>query len=238
MAQVAIHTRTTTTQRTGDRDAMIVAGMPLARALARRYEHRGEPLDDLEQAAMIGLIKAVDGFDPQRGGDFRSFATPTILGEVRRHFRDRTWSMRVPRGVKENHARVVAVTAALTQTLGRAPTVAEIADDCGLPEEAVLDAVGAHTAYRPDSLSWAGPDDEGDEIDIAVSDAGYRQAEARADLCGPLATLAPRERLIIHLRFHRGLAQSEIASIVGVSQMHVSRLIARSLDQMREAAAQ
>lgn len=235
MAQVAIPMRTT--DRTSDRDAMIVAGMPLARALARRYEHRGEPLDDLEQAAMIGLIKAVDGFDPALGGDFRSFATPTILGEIRRHFRDRTWSMRVPRGVKENHARVVAVTGELTQALGRAPTVAEIAGDCDLSEEAVLDAVGAHTAYRPDSLSWTGPDDDADEVDIAVADPGYRQAEARADLSGPLAALAPRERLIIHLRFHRGLAQSEIAAIVGVSQMHVSRLIARSLERMREAGA-
>lgn len=218
------------------REELILAGMPLARALARRYARRGEPLDDLEQAAMVGLIKAVDAFDPSRGVDLRSFATPTILGEVRRHFRDRTWSMRVPRGVKEDHARVSSVSSSLTQTMGRAPTIAEIASAADLNEEAVLDAIAAHTAYRPDSLSWPG-DEDGDDMDVAVIDGGYAQAETRAQLAEGLASLAPRERLIIHLRFDRGMVQSEIAEIVGVSQMHVSRLISRALDQLRRDIA-
>ncbi len=228
-------TRAPVTSR--EREELIVEHLPLVRALARRYANRGEPLDDLEQAGTIGLIKAVDRFDPAKGTDFRSFATPTILGEIRRHFRDRTWAVRVARGLKDDYSKVVTTSSALTSRLGRTPSVAEIAQEADLSEEDVLDAIAAHTAYRPRSLSHPPPSREDEApFDIPVEEDGYATAEGRHTLKKGLACLPARERVILHLRFERGLIQSEIAEIIGISQMHVSRLISRSLETLRRVA--
>lgn len=220
-----------------DREALILEHLPLVRALSRRYANRGEPLDDLEQAGTIGLIKAVDRFDPAKGDDFRSFATPTILGEIRRHFRDKTWAVRVPRGLKDDYSTVVGAVGALTGRLGRSPSVAEIARESGLSDEQVLDAIAAHGAYRPRSLSQAprNAEDEG-PLEIPTEEDGYVTAEGRAALEKGLAYLPARERVILHLRFEKGMIQSEIAEIIGISQMHVSRLISRALETLRRVA--
>jgi RNA polymerase sigma-B factor len=220
-----------------DRDALILEHLPLVRALARRYADRGEPLDDLIQVGTVGLIKAVDRFDPAKGVDFRSFAAPTVLGEIRRHFRDRTWAMKVPRGLKDDYATVNAAVARLSASLGRTPTVAEVAEACEVSTERVLDALEAHSAYRPRSLSQPlRPGDEDSAPDVACEESGYELAEDRSLVAEGLRALAPRERVILHLRFEKGLLQSEIAARVGISQMHVSRLIARSLETLRRIA--
>ncbi len=223
--------------RDSRREALILEHQQLARALARRYANRGEPADDLEQVAMIGLIKAVDRFDPDRGADFHAFATPTILGEIRRHFRDKTWPIHVPRGLKDDHAAVTTATTTLTHTLGRSPTISEIAAEASLSDDRVLDALAAHAAYRPNSLSQStGSDEDESDVEIPVEEIGYHIVEGRTALHEGLARLPARERLILHLRFDQGMIQSEIAKIVGVSQMHVSRLIARALETLRHVA--
>jgi RNA polymerase sigma-B factor len=218
------------------RDRLILANMDFVRALARRYGDRGEPLDDVVQAGMVGLINAADRYDPERG-DFRSFAAPTVVGEIRRHFRDRTWSVSVPRRVKDDSIAVSQAIERLSADLGHTPTVQELADDLRIPADRVLDALGAHTAYSPDSLShtpWL-EDDEGAR-DVASVEEGFGLAEDRTVLAGVMGTLPARERVILHLRFEQGLLQSQIAARVGISQMHVSRLIARALARLREAA--
>ena len=220
--------------RDARREAMILEHQQLARALARRYANRGEPVDDLEQVAMIGLIKAVDRFDGTKGADFHAFATPTILGEIRRHFRDKTWPIHVPRGLKDDHAVVSNATTTLTNRLGRSPTIAEIAVEASMTDDQVLDALAAHSAYRPNSLAQSPGSGEDDvDIEIPVEEIGYHIAEGRTALREGLARLPARERLILHLRFDQGMIQSDIAKIVGVSQMHVSRLIARALETLR-----
>lgn len=224
------------TTRSTTRDAMIVEHMGFVRALARRYGDRGEPLDDVVQAGMIGLINAVDRYDPERG-HFRSFAAPTIIGEIRRHFRDRTWSVSVPRRVKDDSVAVSQTIERLAGDLGHTPTVQEVADDLRISVDRVLDALGAHTAYTPDSLSqtpWL--DDEDAGRDVATTDEGFARAEDRTVLADIMQVLPPRERTILILRFEQGLLQSQIAERVGISQMHVSRLIARALARLRAAA--
>ncbi len=218
------------------RDARILELMPLVKALAARYARRGEPLDDLIQVGTIGLIKAVDRFDPQHGADLASFATPTILGEIRRHFRDRTWMVHVPRGLQEAHRKVQAAMVDLVSELARSPSIAEIGAYTGLATDEVLDAIAAGGAYQPMSLSRPpGEGDEGTEaIDVAADDLGFDQAEARAMLSDRVADLPPREQHILLLRFAKGLTQSEIAARMGLSQMHVSRLITRALQTLRE----
>jgi RNA polymerase sigma-B factor len=219
------------------REALVVENLGLARSLAARYADRGEPLEDLIQIGALGLVKAAERFDPRRGTDFRSFATPTVLGEIRRHFRDRTWAMRVPRGLKDDYARVSAAIGRLSSSLGRSPTVRDIAADCGLGEERVLEALAAHSAYRLRSLSQPlHPGEEESARDPAVEEAGYELVEHREALAEGLRALPARERVILHLRFEEGLLQSEIAARIGISQMHVSRLIARSLDTLRAMA--
>lgn len=214
-----------------------MAHLPLVRALAWRYVNRGEPIDDLEQAGTIGLIKAVDRYDPAKGGEFRSFAAPTILGEIRRHFRDKTWVVRVPRGLKDDYATVTRTVETLSGRLGRSPSVPEIAAEAQLSEEQVLDAIAAHSAYSPRSLSQPPEDiDDDSSIDIPTEELGYEIAEGREVLRRGLASLPPRERVILHLRFEEGLIQSEIAQIIGISQMHVSRLISRALETLRRVA--
>lgn len=219
------------------RERLIVEHLPLVRGLARRYADRGEPLDDLVQVGTIGLIKAIDRFEPERGFKLASFATPTILGEIRRHFRDRSWTIRVPRGLQEARAQISHAVTELSAENGRSPNVREIAESTGLTVDSVLDALAAGSAQRPGPL--AAPGSEGEEdagAVVGVEEQGYEQAEARVTLDAGLAALPPRERIILHLRFEEGLTQSQIAERVGVSQMHVSRLIRRALDALRESA--
>lgn len=216
------------------RERLIVDNLPLVRALARRFAHRGEPLDDLVQVGTIGLIKAIDRFDPSRGIPLAGFATPTILGEIRRHFRDTTGAVHIPRGVSENRARVGAAVDDLTAREGRVPSVRDLAGETGLSEEEVLDALMAGAARRTVPIDGPGEgSEEHPAAQVGDIDEGFAAAEARASLADGLADLPARERAILHMRFEEDLTQSEIAARIGISQMHVSRLIRRSLEQLR-----
>jgi RNA polymerase sigma-B factor len=220
------------------RDELIAAHIGLAEYLARRFTNRGEPLDDLVQVASLGLLKAVDRFDPDRGLEFSTYATPTIVGELKRHFRDKGWAVRVPRRVQELHLRLASVVGTLSQEHGRSPTIAEIAHAASASEEEVLEAIEAGHAYRFTSLDApASADDEGAlSAQLGEEDPAMVDSEHRVTLSPLIAQFPPRERLILHLRFFEGLTQSEIAARLGISQMHVSRLLARSLAQLRASA--
>ncbi len=215
------------------REEAVARMLPLARALARRYANRGEPLDDLEQVASVGLLKAVDRFDCARDVKFATFAVPTIAGEIKRHFRDRGWMLRVPREVQELNARLQGARERATRELGRTPSLREIAAAAGADEEQAVEALGAGNAYR--TLSLDGPSEDGAEPAelLGSADEGFERAEERAVLHRGLAALPPREREIVRLRFYEGLSQREIAARVGISQMHVSRLIRRSIETVR-----
>lgn len=219
--------------RSQTRDELIFAHMGLVKSLARRYANRGESLDDLIQVGMIGLIKAADRFDPGRDVAFPSFATPTIVGEIRRHFRDRTWAVRVPRGLQEANARVTKAVDELTRTLRRSPSVSELTESCGLSESEVLEALAVGAAYRPAPLITEGPDGEETMIDVAVEDPGFAAAEGRALLGQVVGRLPRREQRILVLRYSGGLSQAEIGARLGISQMHVSRLLAKSIRSLR-----
>jgi RNA polymerase sigma-B factor len=228
--------------RYGDRaarDALAERFLPLARQLARRYQRGSEPLDDLIQVASLGLLKAIDRFDPDRDTAFSSFAVPTILGELKRHFRDRGWSVRVPRDLQEMAVRVDRVAEELGRQLGRAPTPAEIGENIGATTEQVLEAREAAGAYRAVSLDRPRDDDEeGDGMaeTMGAEDPGFGLAEDAATVERLMAVLSDREREVLRLRFAEDLTQSEIGARVGVSQMHVSRLIRQALARLREAA--
>jgi RNA polymerase sigma-B factor len=221
------------------RDQLIEAHLGLAEYLARRFSNRGEPLDDLVQVASLGLVKAVERFDPGRGLEFTTFATPTIVGELKRHFRDKGWAVRVPRRVQELHLRVTGVIDDLQLELGRSPTVAEIAVRAGTSEDEVIEAVDAGSAYRSASLDAGRSDDEespGLLGQLGEIDPELARAERRAALSPLVAELPQREQLMLYLRFYQGKTQSEIAQRLGISQMHVSRLLSRSLERLRELA--
>ena len=222
------------------RDELVTAHMGLAEYLARRFTNRGEPLDDLIQVASLGLLKAVDRFDPERGLEFSTYATPTIVGELKRHFRDKGWAVRVPRRVQELHLRLGSVVSVLSQELGRSPTIPEIADAAKVSEEEVVEAIEAGHAYRFTSLD--APTSTEDESALAnqlgAEDQNLVDSEHRVALSPLIAQFPPRERMILHLRFFEGMTQSEIATRLGISQMHVSRLLARSLAQLREASTE
>lgn len=222
----------------GLRDELVTAHMGLAEYLARRFTNRGEPLDDLVQVAALGLLKAVDRFDPERGLEFSTYATPTIVGELKRHFRDKGWAVRVPRRVQELHLRLGSVVSQLSQELGRSPTIGEIAHAAAVSEEEVLEAIEAGHAYRFTSLDApSGNDDEMSlSAELGSEDQGLIDSEHRVTLSPLIAQFPPRERMILHLRFFEGLTQSEIAGRLGISQMHVSRLLARALAQLRNQA--
>jgi RNA polymerase sigma-B factor len=227
------------TRDPGTRAEIIEAHLGLAEYLARRFTNRGEPLDDLVQVASLGLVKAVERFDPTRGLEFTTFATPTILGELKRHFRDKGWAVRVPRRVQELHLRVSRVVDDLSTELGRSATIQEIATRSGTTEDEVVEAIDAGSAYRSASLDAGRDDDSGPPGLLATlgdDDPELEGAERRAALEPLLASLAPRERAILYLRFYEGLTQSEIAPRLGISQMHVSRLLTRSLAQLRQRA--
>ena len=222
------------------REQLVARFLPLARQLARRYQRGGEPLDDLVQVASLGLLKAIDRFDPARETAFSSFAVPTILGELKRHFRDKGWSVRVPRDLQELSVKVDRVADEMSRELGRAPTPVEIGERTGSSLEQVLEAREASGAYRAVSLDRprTDEDDEGDSYADAVGadDPGYRLAEASATIDRLMRVLSDREREVLRLRFEEDLTQSEIGERVGVSQMHVSRLIRQSIARLREAA--
>src|SRR3954464_14949733 len=230
--------------RNGDdpraRDQLIERFLPLARQLARRYQRAEEPLDDLVQVASIGLIKAIDRFDPDREVAFSSYAVPTILGELKRHFRDKTWSVRVPRDLQELALRVDRKVSDLSIDLRRQPTVSEIADAVGIAEEDVLEALEASGAYRATSLSTprSNADEAGETLGDTVGTAedGFAQAEDRATLERLLDTLSARDREILRLRFDEIPAQAEIGELIGLSQMQVSRIIRAAIIRMRQAA--
>jgi RNA polymerase sigma-B factor len=221
------------------RDELIEAHLGLAEYLARRFSNRGEPLDDLVQVASVGLLKAVDRFDPERGVEFSTYATHTIVGELKRHFRDKGWAVRAPRRMQELYLRLGKIVSTLSQELGRSPTIPELATEAQVSEEEVLEALEAGQAYRFASLDAPSPgDDEGDSMaaHLGEYDSGLVDAEHRVALSPLLAQLPRREQTILHLRFFEGMTQSEIAGRLGISQMHVSRLLARSLAQLRSAA--
>ena len=217
------------------RDRLVVAYLPVARNIARRFARRGEPTEDLEQVATVGLMHAVDRFDPGRERDFLSYAVPTIMGEVRRYFRDSAWSVRTPRSVKDRYLAVGGATAALSQRLGRAPTVPEIADHLGLSREEVAEAVSAHGSYHPASLDETlGEGDDSSLVNVlGTIDPEFDRVEVRSIVRGLVASLPQRERTMLALRFVHEQTQAEIASVLCISQMHVSRLLSRTLAQLR-----
>jgi RNA polymerase sigma-B factor len=221
--------------RPGIRDQAITAWLPMAQRLARRYAGRGVPADDLTQTAMVGLVKAVDRFDPGHGVDFVAFALPTILGEIKRYFRDRGWAMRVPRRLQDMRMAITNANAALTQTLGRAPTITDIAAHLNATEEQVLEGLEGARAYRTTSLSMpVGADGSlqlGDSF--GADDHEYELAELRIVLAPALARLTERERRIVTLRFYGNQTQAQIAAQMGVSQMHISRLLTAALTKLR-----
>jgi RNA polymerase sigma-B factor len=223
------------------REQLIERYMSLVRSLARRYANRGEQLDDLVQIGAIGLIKAVDRFELDRGVELTTYATPNIIGEIKRHFRDRGWAVRVPRGLQELSVQLSRLVEQLTVQLGRSPTIAEIAEAADVEEEAVLEALESGRAYTSVSLSSGSAHDEENELDpletIGSEEHQYQVSEDRAVLAPGFEALDERERKILHLRFFEGLTQSQIAQQVGISQMHVSRLIRRSLEKIREEIA-
>src|SRR6476659_6154615 len=220
------------------REQLIEQYMSLVRSLARRYSYRGEQLADLVQIGAIGLIKAIDRFDVNRGVELTTYATPNIIGEIKRHFRDRGWSVRVPRGLQELNIQLSKLLEQLTVQYGRSPTIPELAKAAGVEEEEVLEALESGRAYSSLSLSAGGGSDEDGELDPLESlgevEHQYEVSEDRAVLAPGFRVLDDRERTILHLRFFEGLTQSQIAQQVGISQMHVSRLIRRSLEKIRD----
>jgi RNA polymerase sigma-B factor len=220
------------------RDELVHLHLPLVEHFARRFVNRGEPLDDLLQVGTIGLIKAVDRFDLERGVEFSTYATPTIVGEIKRHFRDRGWAIRVPRRLQELRISITAATADLTQEHGRSPTINELAERIGVSEEDVLEGLESANAYS--TLSLDAPDSGDDSalsmIDvIGGDDEALEHVENRETIKPLLEALDPREKHILTLRFFRGMTQSQIAAEVGISQMHVSRLLARTLARLRQS---
>jgi RNA polymerase sigma-B factor len=218
------------------REALVERFLPLARQLARRYQRGGEPLDDLVQVASLGLLKAIDRFEPDRPTAFSSFAVPTILGELKRHFRDRGWSVRVPRDLQEMSVRVERTSEELGRQLGRAPTPVEIGEHIGITTEQVLEAREAAGAYRAVSLDRPRDDDEEDSAAdwMGIEDPGFGLAEDAATVERLMIVLTDREREVLRLRFGEDLTQSEIGARVGVSQMHVSRLIRQAVARLRD----
>jgi RNA polymerase sigma-B factor len=217
------------------RDQLVEAHLGLARQVARRFANRGEALDDLTQVATMAMLKALDRYDPERGVRFSTYATSSMTGELKRHFRDHAWAIRVPRSIQELHLATNEAIETLRHELGRSPTIAEIAGYLGEREDEVLLAVEAGRAYRTQSLDAPVPGEERG-MDIGDHDRGFDHADERCDLSPLLDRLPRRERRILELRFAHGLTQSEIADRVGLSQMHVSRLLSRSLAQLRTLA--
>jgi RNA polymerase sigma-B factor len=231
--------------REGDLDAreeLVLRFLPLARQLAARYRHAGESLEDLVQVASVGLLKAIDRYDPNHGEGFARYAAPTMLGELKRHFRDKAWSVHVPRATQELALKVSEALGSLPARLGRTARPRDVAEAVGAPVEDVLEAMDAATVYEAASLDAPRPGSGEDGSwtfgdSLAEEDRGFELVEIGETLRGSLAALPARERLILRLRFERDMTQAEIADRIGVSQMHVSRLLRRSLDRLSAAGA-
>ena len=224
-------------ERTRLREQLVEAHLPLVEYLARRFRNRGEPLDDLIQVATIGLIKSVDRFDLERGVEFSTYATPTIVGEIKRHFRDKGWAIRVPRRLQELKLSLTKATSELSQKNGRSPTVAELAIHLGMTEEEILEGLESANAYSAVSLDAPdGGDDDSPAVadSLGMMDDALEGVEYRESLKPLLEQLPPREKKILMLRFFGNMTQSQIAGELGISQMHVSRLLARTLAQLRQ----
>jgi RNA polymerase sigma-B factor len=229
--------------RDGDREAreaLIRQFMPLARDLARRYAYTGESLEDLVQVAYLGLVKAVDRFEPDRGVRFTSFAVPTILGELKRHLRDRGWAVHLPRGLQESVLALNRATEKVTKKLGRSPSTREIAAELGWSVESVLEALEATNAYEATSLDACVGNENGRPTDtvidtIGADDDGYERIAAHDLVTSALGRLPAQEREAVELRFGTGLTQREIGERIGVSQMQVSRLLRRALERVKQA---
>lgn len=221
------------------REQLIMLHMNLVRFLARKYAGRGEPLEDLTQVGIIGLMNAVDRFDPTRGIRFATYATPTIVGEIRRHFRDRGWAVKVPRRLQEVNLAATRAADTLTQSLERPPTIKEIAAAIGSSEEETIEALELASVYEPSSLDAEFDQDQGDGHAVLADYVGHEDKEIeamalRSRLQDALSRLAPRERAVIELRFFAGVSQVEVARRLNISQMHVSRLQQRALAKLRE----
>ncbi|MCX4091242.1 RNA polymerase sigma factor SigF [Nocardia sp. alder85J] len=222
------------------RNELIRRCIPLADHIARKFSGRGEPFDDLTQVARVGLVHAVDRFDLSRGSNFLSFAVPTIMGEVRRYFRDNTWAMRVPRRIKETHLRIGSAVDALSQSLGRSPTAKEIAAELGIDADEVTQAVIAGNAYQPSSIDAVstGRDTEASLLDtLGEEESQFDRVEEYVAIRPLLAGLPERERRILTMRFFESMTQTQIAAQMGISQMHVSRILAKTLARLREQSA-
>ena len=215
------------------REALVRRYLDVARNLARKFEHRGEPLDDLVQVATVGLIKSVDRFDPAHGSGFLAFAVPTITGELRRHFRDTAWAVRVPRRLKELNGTVANARAELSQRLGRAPRPSEVAEHLGISREDVYEVLVASSGQLGASLDKMLEDSPGTQF--GTEDSELSEVENREALQPVLDSLPERDRTIVVLRYFRSMSQADIGKRVGVSQMQVSRVLARTLRQMRAA---
>jgi RNA polymerase sigma-B factor len=222
------------------REELAARFMPLARQVARRYHRPAQPLEDLVQVASLGLVKAIDRFDPERGTAFSSYAVPTMSGEIRRHFRDCGWALHVPRSMQDLVMKVNDSMTRLSRTLGHAPTASEVAADLGEEPEMVieaLEAARAHDAMSLDMPRTAGEDDAGTYADtVGAPDEQYELLEYTSAIAGTFRALPERDRIVLKLRFEQDMTQSQIAARVGVSQMHVSRIIRRALDRLRVAA--
>jgi RNA polymerase sigma-B factor len=227
------------TIRLAARDALVALHLPLVEHCARRFRNRGEPFEDLVQVGSIGLIKSIDRFDLDRGVEFSTYATPTIIGEIKRYFRDKGWAIRVPRRLQELRMQIAAATAELTQLLGRSPTPRELAQAIGCSVEEIVEGIESSNAYSTLSLDAA--DDSGEDGGVSMlemmglDDEELEQIEIRESIKPLIEALPSREKRILLLRFFRNKTQSEIAAEIGVSQMHVSRLLSRTLDQLRSS---
>jgi RNA polymerase sigma-B factor len=226
----------TAADRTAARDGLVTLHLALVEHCARRFRNRGEPLEDLVQVGTIGLIKSIDRFDLDRGVEFSTYATPTIIGEIKRHFRDKGWAIRVPRRLQELRMQISATTAELTQRFGRSPTVRELADAIGCSVEEIVEGLESSNAYSTLSLD---ADGGGEEPGVSMlemmglDDVQIEHVEIRESIKPLLEALPAREKRILLLRFFKNQTQSEIAAEIGVSQMHVSRLLSRTLEQLR-----
>ena len=227
-------------EREGARHDLVHLHLPLVEHCARRFRNRGEPHEDLVQVGTIGLIKSIDRFDLGRGVEFSTYATPTIIGEIKRHFRDKGWAIRVPRRLQELRMQITSATGELTQSLGRSPTPRELAEAIGCSVEEVMEGIESSQAYS--TLSLDAGDNSSDEgpgasmLDLmGIEDENLDHVEIRESIKPLLDALDPREKKILLLRFFKNMTQSQIAAEIGVSQMHVSRLLSRTLTQLRES---
>lgn len=219
------------------REELITRYLPLVKSLARRFASRGQPVEDLIQVGSIGLIKAIDRFDLGRGVELSTYATPTILGEIKRYFRDKGWAVKVPRALQDLNVRLNRVIEQLTVELRRSPTIAELATATRATEEEVVEALESGRAYSSVSIFSGGTGDDDESLELldclGAEEAAYDIFEQRRVLAPAMGRLEPRERLILHLRFFEGMTQTQVAARIGISQMHVSRLIRRSIDNLR-----